>query len=407
MEELPELRSLDLSHNKLSELPISIYFNQDLKTLRVGHNRLRGFPFSSPGANSSLSQQDYMDLLRSKGAPVLGVGYINALTELDASGNGLEHLPHTLEDCAQLRVLRLGGNQLGPELEKRVENLEELRVLDLSENGLGNLAKPRPPPVENGTAAAAADAAGEAGDEDDEGDDDGDKKKRDKKKKDKERKEKEMAKKKKKKKGKGGGGDGDEDDGGGLAALVNLKELYLQGNPDMAFLPNLGLMKALLRLDLGRCGFEDAFALADSLSGLASLEWLSVRENGLTRLPLSGVTASAEKGKKGGDGGGGGGGGAKRGRLGGKGGGDEGAGFPALTFLDASHNKMYELGSALPPALLTVDLSHNLLMELPDTQLALCSRLRTLFAHHNRIGKVPDGMGKLYVAGCTFKSFFF
>jgi Leucine-rich repeat (LRR) protein len=44
MEELQDLRSLDLSHNKLAELPISIYFNPLLASLKIAGNGLKQFP---------------------------------------------------------------------------------------------------------------------------------------------------------------------------------------------------------------------------------------------------------------------------------------------------------------------------------------------------------------------------
>jgi Leucine-rich repeat (LRR) protein len=138
LEEMAALRSLDLSHNRIAALPISVYFNQELQTLRVAGNSLKALPLASPGASGTLNQQDYMDLLRAKvprissptrqwhfqarhrkstlaacakgcaprvrpaysiwfpcvplwrqGAPVLGIGFAAGLTELDASDNQL------------------------------------------------------------------------------------------------------------------------------------------------------------------------------------------------------------------------------------------------------------------------------------------------------------------------------
>jgi Leucine-rich repeat (LRR) protein len=45
-----------------------------------------------------------------------------------------------------------------------------------------------------------------------------------------------------------------------------------------------------------------------------------------------------------------------------------------LTYLDASHNALHELGTALPPALTYLDVGRNTLTDLPDKQLGLCKR---------------------------------
>ena len=73
------------------------------------------------------------------------------------------------------------------------------------------------------------------------------------------------------------------------------------------------------------------------------------------------TTVPIMSGAGGAAGGGGGGGGG-----GGRGGGGGGGGFRALTFLDASHNHLLQLGCALPAALTHLDLSHNGLIVLPD-----------------------------------------
>jgi len=62
---------------RIPELPISIYFNPELKSLNVSHNFLERLPHAAPGDTTSLSQQDYMDLLKTKGAPVLGTNIRN------------------------------------------------------------------------------------------------------------------------------------------------------------------------------------------------------------------------------------------------------------------------------------------------------------------------------------------
>jgi len=62
---------------RIPELPISIYFNPELRSLNVSHNLLKRLPHAAPGDTASLSQQDYMDLLKAKGAPVLGTRSIS------------------------------------------------------------------------------------------------------------------------------------------------------------------------------------------------------------------------------------------------------------------------------------------------------------------------------------------
>ena len=118
-----------------------------------------------------------MDLLKTKGAPVLGicqktgffslliplecwivssllkllrcyystscnptgVGYVHQLRELDLSFNQLADIPATIEECAELRVLKLTNNKLTSAPATSLESLEELRVLELSGNQIEEL----------------------------------------------------------------------------------------------------------------------------------------------------------------------------------------------------------------------------------------------------------------------------
>ena len=60
-----------------------------------------------------------------------GVGYVHQLRELDLSFNQLSDIPATIEECAELRVLKLSGNNLTSAPATSLESLEELRVLEL------------------------------------------------------------------------------------------------------------------------------------------------------------------------------------------------------------------------------------------------------------------------------------
>jgi Leucine-rich repeat (LRR) protein len=61
---------------------------------------------------------------------VLGIGFVHGLLELDASFNRLSVIPKTLEECAELKVLKLSDNNI-TNVTEAIEGNEELRVLDL------------------------------------------------------------------------------------------------------------------------------------------------------------------------------------------------------------------------------------------------------------------------------------
>lgn len=68
-----------------------------------------------------------------------GVGYVQELRELDLSFNQLADIPATIEECAELRVLKLTNNKLTSAPANSLESLEELRVLELSGNQIEEL----------------------------------------------------------------------------------------------------------------------------------------------------------------------------------------------------------------------------------------------------------------------------
>ncbi|XP_026565039.1 leucine-rich repeat serine/threonine-protein kinase 1 isoform X1 [Pseudonaja textilis] len=132
---LRKLQELDVSDNRLSELPVSfLHCLKSLQNLNGSSNNLKVFPL--PWACPLKSCKVARNMLDSL-PDTLAVFWKNHLKEVDFSDNSLKDLPQGLFQLEALVSLKLSGNQIVtlPSPEKWACRL--LKSLDLSKNQLG------------------------------------------------------------------------------------------------------------------------------------------------------------------------------------------------------------------------------------------------------------------------------
>ncbi|XP_060796787.1 PH domain leucine-rich repeat-containing protein phosphatase 2 [Neoarius graeffei] len=160
------LESLDLQHNRLTELPESFFSKAlNLKYLNVSANMLETIPPSSQTEESlSTLQELYLTrnnltencaalLVGHQNLRVLHVAYnqllsfpasklskLELLEELNVSGNKLKTVPSTVSSCKRLHTLISHSNHISvfPE----VLNLPEIKLVDVSCNELTEILLP-------------------------------------------------------------------------------------------------------------------------------------------------------------------------------------------------------------------------------------------------------------------------
>lgn len=101
------LRTVDLSGNKIEVLPASIGNFLQMKSLTLNSNRLTGLPSE--------------------------IGKLKKLETLSLTGNRIQQLPSTVGQLKALRTLNLAGNQIS-EFPSGLGTLRQLDLLDLSRN---------------------------------------------------------------------------------------------------------------------------------------------------------------------------------------------------------------------------------------------------------------------------------
>ncbi|XP_063170359.1 leucine-rich repeat serine/threonine-protein kinase 1 [Candoia aspera] len=132
---LRKLQELDVSDNKLSELPVSfLHCLKSLHSLNGSGNNLKVFP--QPWACPLKCCKIARNMLESL-PDTLAVFWKNHLKEVDFSDNSLKEVPQCLFQLEALTSLKLSGNQIVmlPSPEKWSCSL--LKSLDLSKNQLG------------------------------------------------------------------------------------------------------------------------------------------------------------------------------------------------------------------------------------------------------------------------------
>eukprot|EP00064_Thunnus_orientalis_P000693 superscaffoldBa00000038_g694 len=160
------LEALDLQHNKLVELPESLFYKAlNLKYLNVSANALESIPPSSQSEESlSTLQELYLTrnnlnencgalLVGHQNLRVLHIAYnqllsfpasklskLELLEELNLSGNKLKTIPSTVSSCKRLHTLIAHSNHITvfPE----ILNLPEIKLVDLSCNELTEIQLP-------------------------------------------------------------------------------------------------------------------------------------------------------------------------------------------------------------------------------------------------------------------------
>lgn len=106
------LRTVDLSGNKIEVLPATIGNFPQLKSLTLNSNRLAGIPSE--------------------------IGNLKKLETLSLNGNRIQQLPPTVGQLKALRTLSLAGNQIS-EFPSGLGTLRQLDLLDLSRNKIQNV----------------------------------------------------------------------------------------------------------------------------------------------------------------------------------------------------------------------------------------------------------------------------
>ncbi|KAF3700687.1 Leucine-rich repeat-containing protein 57 [Channa argus] len=106
------LRTVDLSGNKIEVLPAAIGNFLQLKSLTLNSNRLTTIPSE--------------------------IGKLKKLETLSLNGNGIQQLPPTLGLLKALRTLSLAGNKIS-EFPSGLGSLRQLDLLDLSRNKIQNV----------------------------------------------------------------------------------------------------------------------------------------------------------------------------------------------------------------------------------------------------------------------------
>lgn len=130
----PGLRRLNLAHNSIKSLDLTLVFLEKLEELDLSHNLL-----TSIGTGNFEAQSRLRELrLANNNFTALSAGAFSglaALNLLDLSHNGLSELPvHALDDLPHLTVLNLGHNRLHMLSQRTFRGLHSLLVLDLCDN---------------------------------------------------------------------------------------------------------------------------------------------------------------------------------------------------------------------------------------------------------------------------------
>ncbi|MDY0134280.1 MAG: GNAT family N-acetyltransferase [Atribacterota bacterium] len=129
LEHFKELRVIDLSHNNIEKIDLSLEPNNQLRTLNLSHNFLRDIAAlfeSVPHLERLVFSTNFLQSIPES------IGCMRALEELDISDNHLTSIDPVFFTL-NIERLVLSGNQFG---ELKLEGLELLESLSLDENPL-------------------------------------------------------------------------------------------------------------------------------------------------------------------------------------------------------------------------------------------------------------------------------
>ena len=133
--QLKNLRSLSLSFNQLTELPPRFFELRQLTELNLSNNQIKSLP-------PAIGRLQNLQRLRLAGNALEElppeIGQLKQLTHLDIQQNQIKRLPPQLGELAKLRQLHAAHNRIG-RLPKALFQLTSLDLLDLSHNRLRTL----------------------------------------------------------------------------------------------------------------------------------------------------------------------------------------------------------------------------------------------------------------------------
>uniref|UniRef100_F7G0V1 protein-serine/threonine phosphatase n=1 Tax=Ornithorhynchus anatinus TaxID=9258 RepID=F7G0V1_ORNAN len=156
----PKLEVLDVGHNRIRELPARLFCNRGLRKLLAGHNRLTRLPDRLEGTQVEVLDVQHNQLLELPPTLLLKA---DSLRYLNASANGLETLPpatlseetpgalqelyvtnnRLTDKCVplltghpRLKILHMAYNRLQSFPASKMAKLEELEEVDVSGNKL-------------------------------------------------------------------------------------------------------------------------------------------------------------------------------------------------------------------------------------------------------------------------------
>ena len=129
---LENLTKLNLSHNKISFLPLGFYNLKNLRVLNLNHNELNEI-------NEDIGSLDMLDILDLAHNKLMefpsSIGSLTRVTNFNASHNNLESLPGEISLMRSVNCLELSHNSL-KEVTDTLQELHNLERLYLQHNKL-------------------------------------------------------------------------------------------------------------------------------------------------------------------------------------------------------------------------------------------------------------------------------
>lgn len=135
---LTDLLFLDLSDNKLETLPPQTRRLANLQTLNLANNPLELFQLRQLPSLQNLEVLNMRNTQRTLQNFPTSLDSLANLTELDLSQNQLSKIPECLYNITNIRRLNLSENEIN-ELSTSVENWQKMETLNLSRNELTSL----------------------------------------------------------------------------------------------------------------------------------------------------------------------------------------------------------------------------------------------------------------------------
>ncbi|XP_015729727.1 PH domain leucine-rich repeat-containing protein phosphatase 2 [Coturnix japonica] len=133
------LSMVDLSCYSLEEVPEHLFYSQDITYLNLRHNFMRSSRAGSLDSLCRFSQLKSLNLSHNRlGEFPVSLCEISTLTELNMSCNGLHHLPSQISKLLNLQSFWLDGNFL-TSLPEELGSLQQLSCLGLSFNNFCEL----------------------------------------------------------------------------------------------------------------------------------------------------------------------------------------------------------------------------------------------------------------------------